>query len=89
MIKNKPIIITLIIILSIIAIFLVVGLVFMLRGKFNFKTRIMNFGFGNKVSENLPKSNVISNGNYTICMNDKGDGFSKYNNILINRFKET
>ena len=43
----------------------------------------------NKVSEVLPRTNTISNGNYTICMNDKGDGFSKYNNILINRFKQT
>ncbi len=55
-----------------------------LRKHDNYTVRVYN-----KVSENLPKSNVISNGNYTICMDDKGDGFSKYNNILINRFKET
>lgn len=43
----------------------------------------------NKVSEYLPRTNVISNGNYTVCINDKGDGFSKCNNIYINRFKTT
>ena len=43
----------------------------------------------NKINEFLPITNTISNGNYTICMNDKGDGFSQYNNILINRFKQT
>lgn len=51
--NNKPLIITLIVILSIIAISLVVGLVFMLTGKFHFKTKMINFGIGNKVSENL------------------------------------
>ena len=33
--------------------------------------------------------NIISNDNYTICINDKGEGFSRYKDILINRFKET
>lgn len=51
--NNKPLIITLIVLLSIIVIALIVGFVFLLSGKANFKTRIMNFSFGNKVSENL------------------------------------
>lgn len=51
--NNKPLIITLIVMLSIIAISLVVWLVFMLSGNFNFKNRIINFGIGNKISENL------------------------------------
>ena len=33
--------------------------------------------------------NAISNQNYTIVMNEKGESYSKYNNIYINRFKET
>ena len=41
------------------------------------------------INENLIRSNVISNGNYTIAINQKGRGFSKYNDIYINRFKET
>jgi cyclic beta-1,2-glucan synthetase len=37
----------------------------------------------------LPRTNIISNGNYTICTTDKLEGFSECNNILVNRFKET
>ena len=39
------------------------------------------------IETNLNRSNVISNGTYTVCTKDNGEGFSKYNNILINRFK--
>ena len=39
--------------------------------------------------EILNNSNTISNGNYTICLRDTGEGFSKYNNIYITRFKQT
>lgn len=43
----------------------------------------------NKINEDLNRLNVISNDNYTIVMNQKGEGYSKYKDILINRFKET
>ncbi len=43
----------------------------------------------NKIDGVLNRTNTISNGNYTISTKDNGEGFSKYNNILINRFKET
>ena len=42
-----------------------------------------------KTDERLIRSNVISNGNYTIAINQKGYGFSKVNDIYVNRFKET
>lgn len=42
-----------------------------------------------KVNEKLPISNVISNNNYTIVMGDKGTGYSKYKDILVNRYKKT
>ncbi len=42
-----------------------------------------------KVDENFNRVNVISNGSYTVCTKQNGEGFSKYNEILINRFKET
>lgn len=42
-----------------------------------------------KINEKLPISNVISNNNYTVVMGDKGNGYSKYKNILINRYKKT
>lgn len=42
-----------------------------------------------KQNENLNNFNTISNENYTICMNEKGEGFSKYKNLLINRYKYT
>lgn len=43
----------------------------------------------NKINEDLNRLNVISNDNYTIVMNQKGEGYSKYKDILINRFKKT
>lgn len=43
----------------------------------------------NKINEDLNRSNVISNENYTIVMDQKGEGYSKYKDILINRFKQT
>ena len=43
----------------------------------------------NKINSNLNISNVISNGEYTIVSNIKGQGYSKYGNLLINRYKET
>ena len=45
--------------------------------------------FYSKVDENLNVTNTISNGNYTICLKQNGEGFSKYNDILVNRFKQT
>lgn len=42
-----------------------------------------------KINEKLPVSNVISNNNYTIVMGDKGNGYSKYKDIIINRYKKT
>ena len=42
-----------------------------------------------KLDENLIRSNVISNENYTVAINQKGVGFSKYKDIYINRFKPT
>ncbi len=41
------------------------------------------------INDKINISNTISNGNYTICTKQNGEGFSKYNGILINRFKET
>ena len=42
-----------------------------------------------KIDERLITGNVISNENYTVAINQKGVGFSKFNNIYINRFKPT
>lgn len=42
-----------------------------------------------KIDERLIRGNVIANENYLIAMNQKGEGASKYKNILINRFKST
>lgn len=42
-----------------------------------------------KVEDKINRSNTISNGKYTICTKQNGESFSKYNEILINRFKET
>lgn len=42
-----------------------------------------------KVNKDIPTSNVISNGIYTVFSLVDGRGYSKYKNILINKFKET
>ena len=43
----------------------------------------------NKMNSKLNISNVISNGEYTIVSKLNGQGYSKYGNILINRYKES
>ncbi len=35
---------------------------------------------------NVPEIGVVSNGYYTVLLNDRGSGFSRYRNILINRY---
>ena len=42
-----------------------------------------------KIDDKLNRANTISNGSYTVCTKQNGEGFSKYNGILVNRFKET
>ncbi len=42
-----------------------------------------------KLNSYLNNYNVISNENYTTAINERGEGFSQYKNILINRFKIT
>ncbi len=37
---------------------------------------------------NVPEIGVISNGQYTVLMNDRGSGFSRYKNILLNRYRK-
>ncbi len=55
-----------------------------IKGYGNYTEKIFNV-----IDKNFKRSNVISNGSYTICTTLTGEGFSKYNNILINRYKET
>lgn len=42
-----------------------------------------------KVHSTLRKCNILSSENYLIEINDKGEGYSKYKDIIINRYKET
>jgi len=42
-----------------------------------------------KIDERLITGNFISNENYVVAMNQKGQGVSKYKNIYVNRFKPT
>ena len=37
---------------------------------------------------NVPEIGVISNGLYTVLMNDRGSGFSRYKGILLNRYRK-
>ena len=42
-----------------------------------------------KQEEKIERGNVISNENYVVAMNQKGQGISKYKDFYINRFKPT
>ena len=42
-----------------------------------------------KIDERLNNSNVISSEDYKVYFNQDGAGYSKYKNILVNRYKET
>ncbi len=42
-----------------------------------------------KIDEKLIRSNVISNENYMVAINQKGEGVSKYKSIYINKYKPT
>lgn len=37
---------------------------------------------------NVPEIGVISNGQYTVLMNDRGSGFSRYKNTMLNRYRK-
>ena len=37
---------------------------------------------------NVPEIGVVSNGQYTVLMNDRGSGFSRYRNILLCRYRK-
>ena len=43
----------------------------------------------NKPYDKLRNINVISNEDYSVIVDQKGDGYSKYKDIVINRFKQT
>ena len=37
---------------------------------------------------NVPEIGLLSNGQYTVLLNDRGSGFSRYRDILINRYRK-
>jgi len=37
---------------------------------------------------NVPEIGVVSNGQYTVMMNDRGSGFSRFKGIMLNRFRK-
>ena len=42
-----------------------------------------------KLKRNLNNSNVFSSNDYLVCIKENGEGYSQYNNLMINRYKET
>ena len=42
-----------------------------------------------KQNQYLKNANVIASDDYTICMDENGEGFSKYKNIYVYRYKKT
>jgi len=43
----------------------------------------------NKLNSNIENYNLISNTDYSIIIDDKGNGYSRYKDILVNRYKPT
>ena len=43
----------------------------------------------NKLNPNIINTNILSNGNYTVAITDRAEGYSKLGDIYINRFKST
>ncbi len=43
----------------------------------------------NKLYDKLNNINIISNEDYSVIIDQKGNGYSKYKDIVINRFKQT
>ena len=37
---------------------------------------------------NVPEVGVVSNGQYTVLMNDRGSGFSRFRNTMLNRYRK-
>ncbi|MBP5413139.1 MAG: hypothetical protein J6Y47_07785 [Bacteroidales bacterium] len=37
---------------------------------------------------NVPEIGMLSNGDYTVLLNDRGAGFSRYKNVYINRYRK-
>ena len=37
---------------------------------------------------NVPEIGTISNGQYTVLLNDRGSGFSRYRNVMLNRYRK-
>ncbi|MCR5013313.1 MAG: hypothetical protein K6A28_00895, partial [Bacteroidales bacterium] len=37
---------------------------------------------------NVPEIGVVSNGQYTVLLNDRGAGFSRYRNLLVTRYRK-
>ncbi|MBR1549849.1 MAG: hypothetical protein IJ634_04350 [Bacteroidales bacterium] len=37
---------------------------------------------------NVPETGVVSNGQYTVMMNDRGSGFSRFKGIMLNRYRK-
>lgn len=42
-----------------------------------------------KIDDRINELNVIANNHYTVCFHQNGSGYSKYKDILINRYKQT
>jgi len=42
-----------------------------------------------KINNNIDRYNLISNKNYSVIIDEKGNGYSKYKDILVNRYKPT
>ena len=43
----------------------------------------------NNISNNIERYNLVANKDYTIITDERGNGYSKYKNILVNRYKPT
>ncbi len=61
-------------------------------------TKYKRFQYGKEQTESdvreyddiavVPETGVLSNGEYTVLLNDRGSGFSRFRNIMLNRYRK-
>jgi len=56
-------------------------------GKINFKEAVLSNRYVNTVTPRIPVANYLSNNNYALMITSDGDGFSKYNDMMLYKWR--
>ncbi|MHB8130463.1 MAG: glucoamylase family protein, partial [Mobilitalea sp.] len=56
-------------------------------GKINFKEAVLSNRYVNTVTPRIPVANYLSNNRYALMITSDGDGFSKYNDMMLYKWR--